>query len=159
MYSEFSGFKEVTVDGKGRVVIPKIFHEGLLGDGGSTLSVSMDHSQLCIAIMTMIRREKQHEALTSEKSAHQGIKRVKLSMHESVEMDSTGRILVPKALRTMAKIEREALILGVGDRLELWDMKKFTKYYAKVREEVNNEVNTESGKRMTAKQTIETLDL
>ena len=159
MYSDFSGFKEVTVDGKGRVVIPKIFHESILGESGSTLSVSMDVSQQCIVIVTKSRWEKQREALTSDTSVNLHVKRLKLGTHEWVDMDATGRILIPKALRTMAQIEREGLISGVGTRLELWDMNLFTTYYATVRAQSNTQENTDSEKRMSASETIETLDL
>ncbi len=158
MYSEFSGFKEVTVDGKGRVVIPKIFHEGILGESGTTLSVSMDVRQQCIVIVTNSRWEQQREALTSDKSVDEQVKRFKLGTREEVEMDATGRILIPKALRTLAKIERECLISGVGTKLELWDMSVFINYYAAVREQSNDQAYT-SEKRMSASETIEALDL
>ncbi len=159
MYSEFSGFKEVTVDGKGRVVIPKIFHEGILGESGSSVCVSMDARQQCIVIVTKARWEQQREALTSDKSVNEQIKRFKLGTHELVDMDTTGRILIPKAFRKMAQIEREGLISGVGTRLELWDMNVFITYYAAVREQSNYQANTESEKRMSASETIENLDL
>ena len=157
LYSQFYGFKEVTVDAKGRVVIPKIFHEELLQEGGSTLSISMDVSQQCVTIVTKARWDMQCEALTTDKSVDLHVKRLKLGTHEWVEMDATGRILVPKTLRTMAEIERDALISGIGTRLELWNRDLFSEYYAGIRERSRqDDPGTQS---MSASETIKAYDL
>ena len=92
-------------------------------------------SQQCVTIVTKARWEMQCEALTTDKICRpRHVKRLKLGTHDWVEMDGTGRILVPKTLRTMAEIERDALINGIGTRLELWNRDLFSKYYASIRE-------------------------
>lgn len=40
-----------------------------------------------------------------------------------VELDSQGRFVVPKKLLEYAKINKEGVFLGLGDRLEIWDAK------------------------------------
>ena len=159
LYSQFYGFKEVTVDAKGRVVIPKIFHEELLQEGGNTLSISMDVKQQCVTIVTKARWEMQCEALTTDKTVDLDIKRLKLGTHDWVEMDGTGRILVPKTLRTMAEIERDALINGIGTRLELWNRDLFSKYYASIRERSQQKDKDDDTQTMSASKTIHAYDL
>ena len=43
-----------------------------------------------------------------------------------VELDSQGRFLIPQSLREYAGIDREVVIVGVLDRAEIWDKKRFT---------------------------------
>jgi MraZ protein len=44
--------------------------------------------------------------------------------------DSQGRILIPAFLLTIAGIEKEVLILGVGEKMELWNEQKYKEYFA-----------------------------
>lgn len=164
MTPQFYGFKEVTVDTKGRVVIPKIFHASLAGDSadqstvaGIRLSISVDASHKCLAIVTAERWESQFAALTSDKSVNRHVKRLKLSTQEWVEVGDNGRILVSKALRNLVGIEREGLISGAGSKLELWDKKAFSDYYDEIRESVREE--TGSATQMSPDATIAALDL
>ena len=49
------------------------------------------------------------------------IKRRFLGGKEEVEIDKQGRILVPQHLRSHAKLQKECVSIGVGDRVEIWD--------------------------------------
>ncbi len=51
-------------------------------------------------------------------------KRVFLGSAMDVEMDSTGRILISPELRQAAEITRDAMLVGMGSHLELWDKTK-----------------------------------
>lgn len=54
--------------------------------------------------------------------------RMMLAGAQDVEMDSLGRVLIPDYLKNYAGIEKEAIIVGVFNRLEIWDKKKWQKY-------------------------------
>lgn len=54
--------------------------------------------------------------------------RMMLAGAQEVEMDSLGRVLVPDYLKDYADIEREAVIVGVFNRLEIWNKAKWVKY-------------------------------
>jgi len=54
--------------------------------------------------------------------------RMMLAGAQEVEMDSLGRVLIPDYLKNYAGIEKEAIIVGVFNRLEIWDKKKWQKY-------------------------------
>lgn len=49
---------------------------------------------------------------------------------EGVELDRTGRILIPDRLVQFAGLEHEVVLLGVRDHLELWDTKRWDAYFA-----------------------------
>jgi len=45
-----------------------------------------------------------------------------------LEEDAQGRVLLPKALRELAKIEKDIVFIGVGNRAELWAKEKWEAY-------------------------------
>jgi MraZ protein len=51
--------------------------------------------------------------------------RLRLSNAVDCPIDKQGRILVPEFLRKQAKLEHEAMIVGVGPHIELWDKARF----------------------------------
>lgn len=44
------------------------------------------------------------------------------------ELDKQGRILIPANLRNHSKLEREAVIIGVGTRVEIWSKEEWDIY-------------------------------
>ena len=52
------------------------------------------------------------------------------------EPDKQGRILLPINLRTYAKLQTVALIVGVGGKAEIWDAKRYAAYNSKVEKDV-----------------------
>jgi len=49
-----------------------------------------------------------------------------------VEVDTLGRFLVPQELATRAELSDKAVLIGVNDRVELWNEARWTKYRAEV---------------------------
>ena len=58
----------------------------------------------------------------SDKNARNFV-RFFLSGATECEIDKQGRFLLPNNLRTVANLDKEAVIIGVGTRLEIWDKK------------------------------------
>ena len=54
--------------------------------------------------------------------------RLMLSGASEADMDKLGRILVPDYLKKYAGLKRKAIIIGVYDRIEIWDEEKWHKY-------------------------------
>ena len=44
-----------------------------------------------------------------------------------IEMDKSGRLLIPYELREFSMIKKEAMLIGQGNRFELWDYLRWTK--------------------------------
>ena len=53
------------------------------------------------------------------------------------ECDKQGRVLLPASLRRYAGLERDAVIVGVGSRAEIWDAAKWQQYNEESAEDVN----------------------
>jgi MraZ protein len=66
-----------------------------------------------------------------DKSKERAFKRMFLANAVEVENDNQGRIVLPNTLKLQANIKKEVVIIGVGNRLELWSKELWQKYYNK----------------------------
>jgi MraZ protein len=55
-------------------------------------------------------------------------RRLYFAQTESVDVDKAGRVLIPERLLRFAALEKEAVLLGVRDHLELWDAERWRQY-------------------------------
>ncbi|CAN5394492.1 hypothetical protein BH10PSE16_BH10PSE16_15070 [soil metagenome] len=70
--------------------------------------------------------EKFRERIASLPMQAQWWKRIFLGNAMDVEMDATGRVLVSPELRKAAGINKDAVLLGMGNYFELWDAATYT---------------------------------
>jgi len=66
-----------------------------------------------------------------DKLQERAFKRALLSGAHEINPDAQGRILLPQALREYAGVGEDAIIIGVGNRLEIWDHKRWKQYCKK----------------------------
>src|SRR3989338_5070349 len=71
--------------------------------------------------------EKLEKLPLSQKKAR-NFKRFMLSGASEIEIDEMGRILIPEPLKKYSNLKKEIVIVGVGDRIELWDEDIWNKY-------------------------------
>ena len=60
--------------------------------------------------------------------ASRGFTRLLLSSAHEVELDALGRILIPDSLKTYAGLQKEIMVVGVGNRLEVWSKERWEVY-------------------------------
>lgn len=119
----FQGITSVTVDTKGRVAIPTRFRDGIADRGGQTVIVTAHQYDACLVLYPLADWEevaKRVSALPDGSADVRNIKRRFIGQATECEFDSAGRILLPQLLRTFARIDKGAVMLGQGHRLELW---------------------------------------
>ena len=122
MGTAFHGAAVITLDAKGRVAIPTRHRSALL-DAGNWLVVTA-HPDGCVLIYPAAEWEPVRARVEAFPSFHPQAswwKRLLLGFEEHVAPDSSGRILLPSALRVHAKLERDAMMVGQGRYFELWD--------------------------------------
>ena len=114
----FMGEYNHTIDAKGRLIIPSKFRESL-GDE-FVVTKGMDG---CLFVYDNEEWKKFEEKLLSlpmmDKQVRQ-FPRYFLAGAASVEVDKQGRILIPSVLREFADITKDAVLVGVGSRIEIW---------------------------------------
>ena len=119
----FRGATKVTLDDKGRMVMPTRYRESISERAQGHLIVTVDRDQ-CLLIYPLPDWEQTERKLMSLPSLHQQARRLQRLMvgHATdVELDSHGRVLVPPELREFAALQRHGMLIGQGNRFELWD--------------------------------------
>lgn len=113
------GEYEHSLDVKGRLIMPA----KLRIDMGEKFIVTkgLDGCLFAFSQNEWLNFESKLKALPlSDKNARNFV-RFFLSGATECEIDKQGRFLIPNNLRIAAKLEKEAVIIGVGTRLEIWD--------------------------------------
>ena len=114
------------IDDKGRLIIPSKFRESLSGE--FVLTKGLDG---CLFVFSMEEWENFEDKLKalpiSDKNAR-AFTRFFFAGAADCELDRQGRVSVPASLRKYAKINKEVTVIGVSNRLEIWDSVLWKEY-------------------------------
>lgn len=116
----FFGTYYHNLDAKGRLVIPSKFRQAsgtflyIMQGFEGTLEIYLEHEFTALA-------EKLNGYSMLNKDARD-FARLRLSSVVEVEIDDHGRIAIPKSVLTRYRINREVVIVGVQDHLEVWNL-------------------------------------
>jgi MraZ protein len=116
----FKGTYRHRIDPKGRLPVPAAFRRAL---GEGTPAVVLTLLDQCLAAYPpreWSRLEEQLRSLPAFSKPAKALTRLLTSRAVDCELDVQGRILLPAALRAAAALEREALVVGVLNRFEVW---------------------------------------
>ena len=120
----FRGVATFNLDAKGRMAIPAKFRKHLDVCCEGRLVVTIDHSDHCLQLYPLSEWEgveKKLSALPSLNPQVRRLKRMLLGYATECEMDSNGRILLPAKLREFASLDKNIVMIGQGNKFELWD--------------------------------------
>jgi transcriptional regulator MraZ len=126
-YLVFRGATKVTLDAKGRMVIPTRYRERLQERGDARLVVTIDRDQ-CLLIYPLPEWEEIERKLMRLPTLNEHARRLQRLMvgyATDVELDGHGRLLLPPTLRGFAHLDRNAMLIGQGNRFELWDEQRW----------------------------------
>ncbi len=116
----FQGASSLSLDAKGRLSVPTRHRDVLSANAGNQLTITK-HPHGCLMIFPRPEWEKFRERIAELPMSAQWWKRIFLGNAMDVEVDGSGRVLVSPELRAAAGIERETMLLGMGNHFELWD--------------------------------------
>lgn len=125
-----------TIDTKKRLALPAKFRKEL----GKTVIITrwLDN---CLVVYPekewQIMSDKLGKLPASQIEAR-GFARIMLAGAMAVALDSLGRILIPEYLKKYATLERNVVICGLFNRLEIWDEQKWETYKTKAEKEVGD---------------------
>ncbi len=124
----FIGEYRHNTDNKGRIIIPARFRDDL-GER-VVLTRGLDG---CITVYTLAQWDKVLEGLrvlpTTKKESRMYIHMLTAKAAEC-EFDAQGRVLLPQSLIQEAAIEKECVVIGVVDHVEIWSSLRWDNYYA-----------------------------
>lgn len=132
----FIGEYSYTIDTKKRVAIPSKFRKFL----GKTAIITRGLDSCLVVYPTdeWNKLTKKLESLPSSKVDARGFVRIMLSGAVGARLDKLGRILIPDYLKNYASLKKDVVVIGLSNKIEIWDEKKWKVYRQKTEEEIGD---------------------
>ena len=115
-----TGIYQHTIDAKGRLFIPSKLREEL----GETFYITISAEE-CLSAYSLEDWNVRLEKIKAMPKSKQRKMRPLFSHAAKCELDSQGRILIPKELRGFAKLDKNVTVVGSGECAEIWDREKW----------------------------------
>lgn len=122
----FIGEYSHNLDDKGRLAVPKKFRNTLAK--GAVVTRGLDN---CLFLYTKEEWQKLAEKLANLPFAQANTRafaRLMLAGAMDVDVDKQGRVMLPEYLRAYAGLQKEIIVAGLYNRLELWDSATWSAY-------------------------------
>ncbi len=116
----FRGINAITVDGKGRFAVPARYRDTL----GEHVVLTIDTEEKCLLLYPLSSWqviEQNLQRLPSFNAVSRRIQRLLIGHATDVQLDGSGRILLPALLRDYAGLQKHTVLIGQGNKFELWD--------------------------------------
>lgn len=120
----FRGINTITIDTKGRLAIPTRYRSALGAEEKIPLVVTIDTEETCLLLYTAAQWqviEDNLQKLPSFNAAARRIQRLLIGHATDVEVDANGRVLLPTVLRNYAQLEKDVVMIGQGNKFEVWN--------------------------------------
>ena len=111
------------MDAKGRLAMPARQREPLLSLCQGQIVVTIDTQSKCLVIYPLPeweRIEQDIQGLPALNPAVKRFQRLMLGYASDLELDGNGRMLLPQSLREYAQLEKKLVLVGQGNKLEIW---------------------------------------
>ncbi len=124
--AELLGAHSYQLDPKGRVSLPAKFRAAFVD--GAWITVGQDRCLYCFPRAEWERRSEEVSSPPLSDAVARAFSRMFFGLSEEAGLDSQGRVTIPQRLRDAVGIGREVVVLGVRDRMEIWDRRTFESY-------------------------------
>jgi MraZ protein len=131
----FRGTFEHALDAKNRLTVPAKYRDAL--KGGVVLAISPE-TEVGTARSLAIWRPDDYDVFVQQALSElnplgpraRDLRNLLYGNSWDQELDSANRLVVPQPARDFAGLEKEVVITGAGDHMQLWDRKAFSEYNA-----------------------------
>lgn len=120
----FCGINSLNLDAKGRMAMPTCYRQRLSDICGGQIMITVDRSERCLLVYPKQEWEiieRKLQKLPSFNKQARRLQRLLIGHAAEVEMDGSGRLLVPPPLREFAGMEKRVVLVGQSNKFELWD--------------------------------------
>jgi MraZ protein len=126
----FRGSYQHSIDHKGRVSIPARFRRLLTGDSNDTLVVlrGLDACVWLYPLEEFKRFEDRLRARSFSDESTRRFQRMLLMDSRDEVLDAQGRVAIPPRLIAHAKLEKDVLVNGLLDHIEIWNPDVYDQY-------------------------------
>ncbi len=119
----FAGEYDNTLDSKNRVNIPAKFRKALdpINDKTFVITRGFDACIVLYPLYQWNKVEKELASLSSIKNMNRKFVRSIVRYASYVQYDKQGRVVVPENLKKFASIDRDVIIIGMINKIEIWN--------------------------------------
>jgi len=132
----FIGECSHTIDQKRRIAIPSKFRKIL--SKKAVVTRGLDNCLIIYPPEQWNEMTKKLENLPTGQADARGFARIMFSGATDVEIDKLGRILLPDHLRKYAFLKKNVVVIGLSNKIEIWDEKRWAEYKEKMEKTVND---------------------
>ena len=125
----FQGINDLNLDAKGRMSLPARYRDSIQAscDGSLVITVDVDRCLLLYPAPEWQVIQQKLMALPSINKQVRRLQRLLLGHATECEVDANHRILLPPPLRNFANLTKHAVLIGQGNKFELWDQETWEK--------------------------------
>lgn len=121
----FRGLNAVSLDSKGRVILPVVYRSKLQNTeiNNAKVVITIDTDENCLLLYPLSVWEEIELKISDLPSFNQATRRIQrllIGHATELDVDSNGRILIPQLLREYAKLAKNTLFVGQGKKIEIW---------------------------------------
>jgi len=120
----FRGANAISLDAKGRLAMPSRYRDELVSRCGGQLIVTIDAVDPCLCVYPLPEWElieNKLRELASFREENRRLQRLLIGNAVDLELDGSGRFLVPPRLREYARLDKRAMLVGQLNKFQLWD--------------------------------------
>ena len=132
----FIGEYTYSIDEKKRLAIPAKFRQAL--GKRAVLTRGIDNCLVIYPLEEWQKLAKKLEGLPSSQTDARAFARIMLAGAVDVQLDKLGRILIPDYLKNYALLKKNVAIIGLSNRIEIWDENKWRDYKEKTEKEIGD---------------------
>ncbi|MBL7857772.1 MAG: division/cell wall cluster transcriptional repressor MraZ [Cyclobacteriaceae bacterium] len=126
----FTSEYESKLDAKGRLVLPSRIKAQLPEGGGHELVVRRGFEQ-CLILYPMAEFKKvfsKISGLSEFNEEYRKLQRNFFSGTATVELDANGRFVIPKNMLSYAQLDKDIILVGMGNKVEVWNPSIYEKH-------------------------------
>ncbi len=123
----FQGAAQLNLDSKGRLAVPARYRDVLLNACAGNLVLTAD-ADGCLLLYPQPEWQPIRDKLLKLSALNPKIRALQrrlIGYAEDVLMDNAGRVLISPALRTYGGLDKRVMLVGQGNKFELWDEDKW----------------------------------
>ena len=122
----FRGSSNHTIDSKGRIIVPSRFRKAARGENGEGVVITrMDECVVVYPFEQWCRIEDKITSLAATSDRMRRFRRVFIGSAHDCVPDKQDRILIPPTLRDYAGLEKEIVMVGVGNHFEIHSQQRW----------------------------------
>eukprot|EP01155_Anaeramoeba_flamelloides_P027568 Anaeramoba_flamelloidesa826345_25.p3 GENE.a826345_25~~a826345_25.p3 ORF type:complete len:150 (-),score=8.78 a826345_25:678-1127(-) len=119
----FRGVNPINLDAKGRMALPARYRETVVSHCEGRMVVTIDTEDPCLLLYPQPEWDEIQAKISGLSGFNRSVRRIQrlLVGHATdLELDANGRMLLPAPLRDYAELDKKIILLGQGNKFEIW---------------------------------------